>query len=299
MTAAQLAENVRMLVLDVDGVLTDGRLYYGNAGEELKAFNIKDGLGIKLLQRAGIPVAIITGRTSDSVLRRAGELGIDHLVQGREDKLTALHELCQQCGLSPADCAYMGDDLPDLAAIAAAGLGMTVADGSGAVRAAAVGLAELDAAGTDADRELRRNGPSYTIDSVKYFKSNLPEKSQIYLVMGLDAFLEIDSWKSYEELLQQVSIIVINRPKKNRLFSGDGWKRLDEYLTSGILGGDKFSESQSCYLSAYKQPIFIFEVTALDISSTKIRSLIKEGRSIGYLVPRKTAKFINSRGLYL
>ncbi len=137
MTAAQLAENVRMLVLDVDGVLTDGRLYYGNAGEELKAFNIKDGLGIKLLQRAGIPVAIITGRTSDSVLRRAGELGIDHLVQGREDKLTALRELCQQCGLSPADCAYMGDDLPDLAAIAAAGLGMTVADGSGAVRAAA------------------------------------------------------------------------------------------------------------------------------------------------------------------
>jgi nicotinate-nucleotide adenylyltransferase len=134
---------------------------------------------------------------------------------------------------------------------------------------------------------------------VKYFKSTLPEKSQIYLVMGLDAFLEIDSWKSYEELLQQVSIIVINRPKKNRLFSGDGWKRLDEYLTSGISGGYKFSESQSCYLSADKQPIFIFEVTALDISSTKIRSLIKEGRSIGYLVPRKTAEFIKSRGLYL
>jgi 3-deoxy-D-manno-octulosonate 8-phosphate phosphatase (KDO 8-P phosphatase) len=136
-TAAQLAEKVRMLVLDVDGVLTDGRLYYGNAGEELKAFNIKDGLGIKLLQKAGIPVAIITGRSSDLVLRRAGELGIEHLVQGREDKLTALEELCEQCDLSPTDCAYMGDDLPDLSAIAAAGLGMTVADGTGAVRAAA------------------------------------------------------------------------------------------------------------------------------------------------------------------
>ncbi len=149
------------------------------------------------------------------------------------------------------------------------------------------------------DIELKRSGPSYTIDSVKYFKSTLPEKSQIYLVMGLDAFLEIDSWKSYEELLQQVSIIVINRPKKDHLFCGDGWIRLDDYLTSGISGNYKFSESQSCYLSPDKQPIFIFEVTALDISSTKIRSLIKAGRSIGYLVPRKTAEFIKSRGLYL
>jgi len=161
-------------------------------------------------------------------------------------------------------------------------------------------LAVEDKAGFSvSDIELKRSGPSYTIDSVKYFKSTLPEKSQIYLVMGLDAFLEIDSWKSYEELLQQVSIIVINRPKRDRLFSVDGWKRLDEYLTSGISGDYIFSESRSCYLSGDKQPIFIFEVTALDISSTKIRSLIKEGRSIGYLVPRKTAEFIKSRGLYL
>ena len=152
MTAARLAEKVRMLVLDVDGVLTDGRLYYGNSGEEFKAFNIKDGLGIKLLQRAGIPVAIITGRSSDSVLRRAGELGIEHLVQGREDKLTALVELCERCDVSPKDCAYMGDDLPDLAAIAAAGLGMTVADGAGAVRAAADWCSEA-AGGAGAVRE--------------------------------------------------------------------------------------------------------------------------------------------------
>ncbi len=149
------------------------------------------------------------------------------------------------------------------------------------------------------DIELKRSGPSYTIDSVKYFKSTLSEKSQIYLIMGLDAFLEIDSWKSYDELLQQVSIIVINRPKKDRLFSGDGWERLDEYLTSGISGDYKFCESHSCYQSPDKQPIFIFEVTALDISSTKIRSLIKAGRSIGYLVPSKTAEFIKSRGLYI
>jgi nicotinate-nucleotide adenylyltransferase len=149
------------------------------------------------------------------------------------------------------------------------------------------------------DIELKRSGPSYTIDSVKYFKNTLPEESQVYLVMGLDAFLEIDTWKSYEELLVQVAIVVINRPRRDRLLSTDGWELLDDYLKSNIPGGYEFSESQSCYLSADKQPIHIFEVTALDISSTRIRSLIKKGRSIGYLVPRRAAEFINSRGLYL
>ncbi|MCB1848850.1 MAG: phenylphosphate carboxylase subunit delta, partial [Halieaceae bacterium] len=82
----QKAAAVRLLALDVDGVLTDGRIYYGNSGEELKAFNIKDGLGIKLLQRSGIQVAIITGRQSEIVARRARELGIEAVIQGREDK---------------------------------------------------------------------------------------------------------------------------------------------------------------------------------------------------------------------
>ena len=135
--ASERAARVRMLVLDVDGVLTDGRIYYGNAGEELKAFNIKDGLGIKLLQRAGLEVAIVTGRNSAIVARRAAELGIEQVVQGREDKRQALLELCARCGLEAVDCAYMGDDLPDLGAINTAGLGMTVADGAGVVREAA------------------------------------------------------------------------------------------------------------------------------------------------------------------
>ncbi len=132
-----MARDIRLLALDVDGVLTDGRIYYGNQGEELKAFNIKDGLGVKLLQRAGIKVAIITGRQSEIVARRARELGIEDVVQGREDKLTALGELCERAGLTLADCAYMGDDLPDLGAITAAGLGLTVADATRAVAAAA------------------------------------------------------------------------------------------------------------------------------------------------------------------
>lgn len=131
------AAQIKMLVLDVDGVLTDGRLYYGNSGEELKAFNIKDGLGIKLLRDAGVKVAIITGRKSNIVDRRAQELGIDDITQGREDKRTALIELCERHALPVTHCAYMGDDLPDLGAITAAGLGMTVANGCEQVRDAA------------------------------------------------------------------------------------------------------------------------------------------------------------------
>jgi 3-deoxy-D-manno-octulosonate 8-phosphate phosphatase (KDO 8-P phosphatase) len=128
---------LRLLALDVDGVLTDGRLYYGNDGEELKAFNIKDGLGLKLLQQAGVAVAIITGRRSRIVERRATELGIAHVVQGREDKRVALEELCASLGLELAQCAYMGDDLPDLGALCAAAIGLAPADAVDAVAAAA------------------------------------------------------------------------------------------------------------------------------------------------------------------
>ena len=140
-SAIAAARGVRLAVFDVDGVLTDGRLYYGADGNEYKAFHVRDGLGIKLLQRAGIPVAIITGRDSPSVSRRAAELGIDHLLQGREDKLQALRELLSDqfraWAGELAAIAYMGDDLPDLPAIRAVGLGMTVADACPAVRAGA------------------------------------------------------------------------------------------------------------------------------------------------------------------
>lgn len=126
--AIQKARDIKLLVLDVDGVLTDGRLWYGNSGEELKAFNIQDGLGIKLLQRAGVAVAIITGRTSQLVTRRGTELGIEHIVQGREDKLVALRALAAELNIALEEIAYAGDDLPDLSAIAAVGLGIAVAN---------------------------------------------------------------------------------------------------------------------------------------------------------------------------
>jgi 3-deoxy-D-manno-octulosonate 8-phosphate phosphatase (KDO 8-P phosphatase) len=126
--AIQKAREIKLLVLDVDGVLTDGHLWYDNSGEELKAFNIQDGLGIKLLLSSGVDVGIITGRRSALVARRARELGIRHVVQGREDKLTALQTLVEELGIPLPEIAYMGDDLPDLAAIRAAGFGIAVAN---------------------------------------------------------------------------------------------------------------------------------------------------------------------------
>ena len=134
---SKLATSIKLLLLDVDGVLTDGKLYFGNQGEELKAFNIYDGLGIKLLQRSGVQVGIVTGRQSQLVARRAADLGIHIVVQGREDKLTAIHELQKQHQFNIAEIAYMGDDLPDLTAIREVGLGMTVAHASDIIKSEA------------------------------------------------------------------------------------------------------------------------------------------------------------------
>ena len=114
---------IKLLVMDVDGVMTDGKVTYSSDGNELKSFNIKDGVGIKRVQQAGIQTAIITGRVSPMVERRATELGINHLVQGREDKLTALRELLGTLQIELRNVAYMGDDLPDVDAIVSCGLG--------------------------------------------------------------------------------------------------------------------------------------------------------------------------------
>ena len=129
-TVIKAAQKIKLILLDVDGVLTDGRLYYGNDGEELKAFDIQDGLGIKLLQKGGIDVGIITGRTSKLLTRRTEELDIELLVQGREDKLTALNEILEDRAINLKEIAFVGDDLPDLAVIRRVGMGITPANGN-------------------------------------------------------------------------------------------------------------------------------------------------------------------------
>jgi 3-deoxy-D-manno-octulosonate 8-phosphate phosphatase (KDO 8-P phosphatase) len=129
-TVIKAAQKIKLILLDVDGVLTDGRLYYGNDGEELKAFDIQDGLGIKLLQKGGIEVGIITGRISKLLTRRTGELDIELVVQGREDKLIALNEILKGRAIDLEEIAFVGDDLPDLAVIRRVGLGITPANGN-------------------------------------------------------------------------------------------------------------------------------------------------------------------------
>ena len=122
------AAQIKLVILDVDGVLSDGKVYYSQQGDEIKNFNIKDGLGIKLLQKAGIKTAIITGRKSSIVERRVNELGIDYLYQAQEDKRTAFNEILLKAQLNEAEVAHVGDDLPDLPLMKAAGLGIAVAD---------------------------------------------------------------------------------------------------------------------------------------------------------------------------
>ena len=134
---------IKLLVLDVDGVMTAGKVTYTSDGQELKSFNIKDGVGIKRVQQAGIQTAIITGRVSPMVARRATELGIHHVIQGREDKGPALTELLRAKELSAAEVAYMGDDLPDLGALRLAGLATCPNDAVEPVRECADWIAPL------------------------------------------------------------------------------------------------------------------------------------------------------------
>jgi 3-deoxy-D-manno-octulosonate 8-phosphate phosphatase (KDO 8-P phosphatase) len=117
---------LRLFAMDVDGVLTDGTVYIFSDGNEAKGFSIIDGLGLKLLAASGLELAWISGRQSAASSNRAAELKIPHVIQGRRDKLAALTELASSLGLSLADCAYMGDDIIDAPAIAAAGIGISV-----------------------------------------------------------------------------------------------------------------------------------------------------------------------------
>ena len=129
------ARAVRLAIFDVDGVLTDGTLYMGPGGEVFKAFNILDGHGIRMLQAAGVAVAIISGRSSEAVARRAEELAIAHLVQGSKDKVADFERVIEGLDLPAAACAFVGDDLPDLAVMRACGFAVAVANAADAVKA--------------------------------------------------------------------------------------------------------------------------------------------------------------------
>ena len=151
--AIRLAREVRLVTCDVDGVLTDGRIYVDDEGRETKAFHALDGVGLKMLMRAGIAVAWITGSSAPTVMHRARTLGVTRIVQSAEDKLTPWEALRSELGLAPAACAHMGDDLPDVPVFVRCGLAVSVPHAPPVVRARAHFVTKRDG-GFGAVREL-------------------------------------------------------------------------------------------------------------------------------------------------
>jgi 3-deoxy-D-manno-octulosonate 8-phosphate phosphatase (KDO 8-P phosphatase) len=127
-------KKLKLLILDVDGVLTDGRLFFDNNGEDYKCFHARDGHGIKLLRQTGVEVAVISGRKSNSVSLRMKSLGVEHVYQGHENKIAALVETMQKTSLKPEQVAHIGDDLLDLPVMTRVGLSIAVSDANDAVK---------------------------------------------------------------------------------------------------------------------------------------------------------------------
>ena len=132
--AAERLAGVRLVAFDVDGVFTDGRFYLSDDGVESKTFHTQDGFGVRQLLRAGIAVAVISGRRSGAVERRMTELGVPHIVQGCKDKVAALEDIAGSTGITASECAYVGDDIPDLPLLQHVGVAIAVANGVGRVR---------------------------------------------------------------------------------------------------------------------------------------------------------------------
>jgi 3-deoxy-D-manno-octulosonate 8-phosphate phosphatase (KDO 8-P phosphatase) len=147
------AATIRLLVLDVDGVMTDGRLHFGLRGEAMKTFHVRDGLGIQQVREAGIEVAVISGRKSSMVTVRCRELGVRHVLQGEADKLAAFERLRMRLDMRPSACACVGDDAPDVPLMRKVGLAFAVADAHLDARNAAHIVTSL-AGGQGAVREV-------------------------------------------------------------------------------------------------------------------------------------------------
>jgi 3-deoxy-D-manno-octulosonate 8-phosphate phosphatase (KDO 8-P phosphatase) len=153
MDVTERAARVRLVVFDVDGVFTDGCLYYGASGEELKVFHVHDGQGVKRLLKSGVAVAVISGRESAAVARRMQDLGVAHLFQGDEHKLPIFERLLKKLGLSADETACVGDDLPDLPLLERAGLAIAVPNALPEVKARAHRVTQA-AGGRGAVREV-------------------------------------------------------------------------------------------------------------------------------------------------
>lgn len=149
------------------------------------------------------------------------------------------------------------------------------------------------------DVEIHRKGPSYTIDTVIYFKNKTIGDTDCYLIVGLDAFLEIDTWRTYQEFFNLIPFIVMTRPPEDAQQPVDTKIVLENYINTHVDQKYYFSSLQSCFNHPAKQSIFLFNVTPIDISSTGIRNRIKQGLSINHLVPDAVEMNIQKKGLYV
>ena len=148
------------------------------------------------------------------------------------------------------------------------------------------------------DVELMRSGPSYTVDTVRHYKQDLPGTPRLSLVLGLDAFLEIDTWESFQDLFQLIPLIVMSRPGSGGgVDDGDG-RTIEAFLQDRVSDGYKYLSAESCCVHGDRQNVHVFKVTPMDISSTQIRDCIRRGRSIQHLVPARVIGHIKERGLY-
>jgi nicotinate-nucleotide adenylyltransferase len=149
------------------------------------------------------------------------------------------------------------------------------------------------------DVELKRSGPSYTIDTVDYFKEILPKETRLYLIVGLDAFMDIELWKSYKKLFRVIPFIVMSRPGAMNVDPEKKRKTINDLLVTKVSPEYYFNPDHNAYFHPDKQPVFLFEVTPVDISATMVRQKRSQHRSVSSLVPEKVKEYIESRGLYL
>lgn len=146
--------------------------------------------------------------------------------------------------------------------------------------------------------EIKRPGPSYTIDTVRFFKSKLPSATRLFLVVGLDAFLEIDSWKACRDLFRLTPFIVMIRPEAAAETDNQTFKRVETLLQAAISPSYGFRPAPDRIADAHFQPVYFMNVTPLSISSTRIRAALRQGRSIRYLVPERVEAYIREKGIY-
>ena len=148
------------------------------------------------------------------------------------------------------------------------------------------------------DIELKRVGPSYTIDTVNDYQSKMSGNNQLYLIMGIDAFFEIDTWKSFQDLFYTISFIVMPRPKTDNNFDGNNLDKVKQFIYKNISSDYTYSPSEKKFHHPKNKDIFIYDVTPIDISATKIRGLIKKGIPLQSMLPPGVEEYIRTKGLY-